>query len=116
MLRKLSLLFVSTLLVVCSALAQTGQGTLKGSVLDGKTKEPIPFANIVVTQGGEMKGGVTTDFDGKFILNQLSPGSYDVEIKYVGYKTTKYDDDNDNVYFEKPHAQMSNNCEKLIVA
>jgi hypothetical protein len=91
MLRKLSLLFVSSLLVVCSAFAQTGQGTLKGSVLDGKTKEPIPFANIVMTQDGEMKGGATTDFDGKFILNSLSPGKYDVEIKYVGYKTTKYE-------------------------
>lgn len=89
MLRKLSLLFVSTLFVVTSLFAQTGQGTLKGSVIDGKTKEPVPFANIVLLQNDEMKGGAQTDFDGKFIINSLEPGSYDVEIKYVGYQTKR---------------------------
>jgi hypothetical protein len=47
--------------------AQTG--ILKGTVIDEKTKEPIPFANICVEKDGKIMAGVCANFDGNYIIN-----------------------------------------------
>lgn len=59
---------------------------LKGKVMDKETKEPIPFANIVIEQGGKMFGGTTTDFDGNYLIKPIQPGYYSIRCTYVGYK------------------------------
>lgn len=84
MLRKLNLLLVSVLLTVAYGHAQSGLGSLKGTVKDGDTKQPIPFAKVVLIQNGNVKGGATTDFDGKFQINSVGAGSYDVEVRNEG--------------------------------
>ena len=83
-------------------------GSIKGKILDEK-KEPMPSAVIQVFQNGVLKGGVATDFDGYYTLNNLEPGQYNVIVTYVGYdsintnatvmaeKTTKLD-----LAFNKP--------------
>jgi hypothetical protein len=60
-------------------------GTLSGEVTDAQTSEPLPFVNIVVWQNGVQVTGTTTDFDGKFRLGPIQPGSYDVMASFVGY-------------------------------
>ncbi|MCB2221376.1 MAG: carboxypeptidase-like regulatory domain-containing protein [Bacteroidetes bacterium] len=62
-------------------------GTLKGKILDKETREPIPFANVVLEVGGTMAGGATSDFDGNYIIKPIQPGTYDLKATYVGYKT-----------------------------
>ncbi len=62
-------------------------GALKGKIFDKETKEPIPFANIVMEVGGTMSGGATSDFDGNFTIKPIAPGTYDLKATYVGYKT-----------------------------
>jgi len=89
MLNKIKLLLVTLLLSVSFAHAQTGRGTIKGSVKDKKTSEELPFVKVVIYQNGVQKGYAATDFTGKFILSALEPGEYDVEIKFVGYNTIK---------------------------
>lgn len=84
MLRKLNLLFASILLTVAYGYAQSGLGTIRGSVIDKSSKEAIYDCIIVVKQNGTVKGNTTTDMDGKFQLNSLTPGSYDVEISNPG--------------------------------
>ncbi len=84
MLRNITILLVSFLVTVTSAYAQVGLGTLKGSVIDGETKEPIPFCKVLITQNGSIKGGANTDFDGKFQINSISAGTYDVLVKNDG--------------------------------
>ena len=84
MLRKLNLLLLSVLMTVSYGFSQTGMGTIKGSVMDGQTKEPLYKSRITLRQNGTLKGGVDTDFDGKFQINSLTPGSYDVEVKNEG--------------------------------
>ncbi len=59
---------------------------LKGKVMDKETKEPIPFANIAIEQGGKMFGGTTTDFDGNYLIKPIQPGYYSIRCTYVGYK------------------------------
>lgn len=88
MLKKFTLLSLMILLV--SALsAQQGQGTIKGTVLDSESGEGVPFANVKLIQNGAVKGGATTDFDGKFTISSVTPGSYDIEINSVGYKPSR---------------------------
>jgi len=58
-------------------------GTLRGSVNDLKTGEPIMFGTVFIK---ELSTGTTTDLDGKYSIN-LAPGTYNVEISYVGYAT-----------------------------
>ncbi len=84
MLRKINLLVVSVLLTAFYGFSQGGLGSLKGSVKDEKTNEPIFGCKVLLKQNGAIKGGANTDFDGKFQVNSLNPGEYDVEIRNEG--------------------------------
>ncbi|MEI6764531.1 MAG: carboxypeptidase regulatory-like domain-containing protein [Bacteroidota bacterium] len=84
MLRRL--LFLTTVLLTANLMAFAQSGTLKGKITDKVTKEPIPFANIIIEQGGKQSGGTTTDFDGNFTIKPIPPGKYDIKATFVGYK------------------------------
>lgn len=62
------------------------QGTMKGTITDAKTKEPLPFVNVIAKQDGQQIRGGQSDFDGIFTIKPLPVGKYDVEISSVGYK------------------------------
>ena len=81
MLLKLNLLFVSVLLTLSYGFSQADYGTIKGTVTDSDTKQPIAFCQVVLKSGEQIKGGANTDFDGNFQINSISPGTYDVEIR-----------------------------------
>ncbi len=57
----------------------------KGTLLDERTKEPLPFVNVVVKQDGQAVARAYTDFDGNFTFD-LPEGEYDFEISTVGYE------------------------------
>lgn len=77
-------LFVS---VANTALAQLGG--ISGTVVDSK-KEPIINAAVEVRQGGTLKGGTVTDYDGNYIIKPLNPGQdYEITVKSLGNKTIK---------------------------
>ena len=63
------------------------QGTIKGTITDPKTKEPVPFANVVAKQDGKQIKGTQTDMDGNFTLKPLPVGQYDIQASCVGYNT-----------------------------
>ncbi len=90
MLRNFTILLVSFLVTVTSAYAQVGLGTVKGSVIDSESNEPIPFCKVLLKQDGSIKGGANTDFDGSFQINSISAGEYDVEVRNEteGYQPT----------------------------
>ena len=50
MFKKVLLTFGLLLLAEMAALAQ---GTMKGTIIDAKTKEPLPFANVIAKQDGK---------------------------------------------------------------
>lgn len=84
MVRSLLLTFALLLGAAGWSLAQT---VLQGTVVDDKG-EPIISASIKVLKGTDMVRGTQTDFDGKYRLN-LDPGSYDVEVIYSGFPTSR---------------------------
>ncbi|MFY7707042.1 MAG: carboxypeptidase regulatory-like domain-containing protein [Flavobacteriales bacterium] len=83
--RKVYLLLALMLSAVTGALAQASGGTLRGKVTDKDTKEPVPFANVVIFLNGNLITGGTTDFDGKYTIKPIDPGTYDVQFSMVGY-------------------------------
>ncbi len=84
MFRKVLLTFGLLLLAEMTALAQ---GTMKGTVVDAKSKEPMPFVNVIAKQDGKQVLVGVTDFDGIFTIKPLPVGKYDLEVKFVGYAT-----------------------------
>lgn len=66
-------------------MAALAQGTLKGTITDAKTKEALPFVNIVAKQDGKQVLVGVTDFDGVYTIKPLPVGKYDIEVSYVGY-------------------------------
>lgn len=89
MVRNLYLLVLVFLVFSSSSFAQVGSGTLKGTLKDSETGEPLPFVNIVLQQGDRQVTGSATDFDGNYTIKPIAPGSYDVLVSYVGYNARK---------------------------
>lgn len=80
MVRNLLLLFA----FLCSAVVAIGQTSLQGKVADD-TGEPIIFGSVALFRNGVLITGAETDFDGNYAFNELDPGTYAVEVSYVGY-------------------------------
>ncbi len=78
------LLLICSLFLSVGLLAQSGE--IQGKVNDTELGEGLPFATVTVTVNGSLVGA-QTDFDGFYSIKPLPPGSYDVSVQYVGYKT-----------------------------
>ena len=84
MIKNLSLL----LLLITSIFSYSQDtGSIVGKITDKEyNNEPLAFANVLI------KGtttGTTSDFDGLFALENLSPGAYTIVFSFVGYETTE---------------------------
>ena len=59
------------------------QRSIDGVVLEQSSEQPLMGVNVIKKNTNE---GVTSDFDGKFTLNNVLPGDVYV-ISYVGFKS-----------------------------
>lgn len=78
-------------LLLIAPLFSFAQNVIKGTVTDTKSTV-IPFANIVLQSKTDslLISGVTTDMDGKFVLNfNGNTQNYLLRVSYIGY-ATKY--------------------------
>ncbi len=62
-------------------------GVIFGKVIDKKTKEPLPYVNITITDTAKkiITGGITNE-KGFFKVNDIPKGTSLLEIQYIGYK------------------------------
>lgn len=81
MFSKVKLLVVSVLFLSAYSFSQSGLGTVKGTVRDEVSGEPLPISKVLIMQNGSIKGAANTDYDGKFQINGVLPGVYDVEVR-----------------------------------
>jgi len=81
-------LSITALLFASAAFAQSG--AIKVHMFDKATKQPIPFANVVVEKGGTQISGGVTDLDGYVTIKPLDPGQYDVKAVYEGYQEKEF--------------------------
>jgi len=72
------------LLPFAKANAQGQTGDIKVTVLDEKN-QPMVGAVLTIVAGGPVQGGAT-DLDGNCLFHSLTPGSYNVEARMLGYK------------------------------
>jgi len=62
-------------------------GKIIGRVVDENTGDGLPSVNILI------KGtyyGASTDFDGNYKIEKLNPGTYNIDVTLLGYKTVQY--------------------------
>ncbi len=68
-----------------SSFAQSG--SIKGKVIDSKTLEPLPFANVFLNN---TTIGTVTDTNGDYLLKNIEQeGAYELVISFVGYESAK---------------------------
>ena len=80
MIQKFTLLILTVFLTVSYGFSQGGLGTVRGTVTDAETKDPIPFCKVTLKKGDAVVTNAATDFDGKFQMNSIEIGTYDVEV------------------------------------
>lgn len=85
-------LLITSFLIIPSLLAS--QYYIDGKVIDGEFNDILPFANVLVSQIEpiQFSDGQETDFDGKFFIDDLAEGKYEITISFVGYETLKITD------------------------
>jgi len=62
-------------------------GKITGTVTDTLSGTPIEFATIVLLKDDTQINGIVTEADGSFKLLNVAPGTYDVQISFLGYET-----------------------------
>lgn len=91
-LMKRSIVFMTLLLLASFAHAGT-TGKIAGRVLDKKTNEGLPGANVIVAaairdgQEVPVSGalGAATDLNGNYVILNIPPGIYKVRVAFIGY-------------------------------
>ncbi len=79
----LSLTLLLTLSIFQSLHAQSG--TIRGTVVNAITHEPLPGANVTIQDTAPLIG-TSTDAKGEFLLQKVPLGRHDIQITYLGYQ------------------------------
>ena len=80
---KFILMFLFLLLNFSSAFAQTQSAVIFGAVTDSVSGTPLTGANIWL-KGTSL--GAASDLEGRYIIRGIDPGSYNLIVRYIGYK------------------------------
>jgi outer membrane receptor protein involved in Fe transport len=83
-------LFLGLLLRQQTASAQMIAGSLRGTVLDSASRQPVGYATVVLlppAPATQPVAGTTTDAQGTFVLAGLAAGEFRVQVSFVGYGT-----------------------------
>jgi len=75
------------LILFSSIIWSQEKAILTGKVTDAKTGDPLPGVNVVI------KGtyyGAATDINGNYIIRDLNPGTYNIDVSLIGYKLVQF--------------------------
>ena len=79
-------LLVGCLFLIIPFIGISQSTHISGKIIDSETKEPVPFANIILTKSLQ---GTLTDFDGNYQMDVRSPRKRDsLSASLIGYKKT----------------------------
>ncbi len=84
---KRFIFYISLVLCCISAAAQTGKIT--GKVVDKKNGDYIIGAAVLIAGTST---GTATDLDGNYVINNVAPGAYKLQVRYLSYKTMEISD------------------------
>ena len=81
---KYKLLFVLILVIAGFTYINGQTGKIVGKIVDIETGEGLIGANVLV-EGTSL--GAATNVNGEYIILNVSPGSYSIAARYIGYQT-----------------------------
>jgi TonB-linked SusC/RagA family outer membrane protein len=76
-------LLIAAVALLCTTASWAQTGALSGRVTEATTGAPLPGANVVVVGTST---GTSTDADGRYVIADLEPGTYDLRASFVGYR------------------------------
>lgn len=82
-------LLLTITFLLCSVMLFAQDASIQGKVTDQETNEPIIFGSVALYKNGVLITGTETDFDGNYSISPIDPGTYSVEVSYLGYQTQK---------------------------
>jgi outer membrane receptor protein involved in Fe transport len=77
------------LMALLAGAASQAQTALAGRVVDDESGEPILFGDVILYRNDVLLTGTQTDETGNYSFSNIDPGTYDVEVRYVGYQPTR---------------------------
>ena len=82
---KEAVLAILFMLFTLSTFAQTG--SVKGKIIDAKTKKPLEFVNVSIRAIETQKPltGTVSDSTGVFRINRVKNGTYILSASFIGY-------------------------------
>ena len=80
---KIFVNLIKTIIFLNSIVNGNTEHFISGKIVDEKNN-PLIGANIIF-KGTSI--GSTTDYDGKYIVDNIVPGKYNLLISYIGYKS-----------------------------
>ena len=74
-----------------SSMAQVSQVTISGAVKDQPTSTPLEYVNVVLLKESDSSfvKGMVSDAIGRFSLEEIKPGTYVLQLSFIGYQTRK---------------------------
>jgi hypothetical protein len=75
-----------TCFVFLGTRSANSQNTIQGQIEDGSTNNPVVLASVFLSNTTK---GVLSNENGKFVINQVPSGNYDLIVSCVGYETVK---------------------------
>ena len=91
--------------------------TIRGMVVDGDSKYPIPYATVRLSDKAGM--GTTTDSLGRFIIPQVPVGRHTIEAAFMGYEPGLFREilvtSAKEVYLEIPLKESVNELSEVVV-
>ncbi|MDF2431739.1 MAG: hypothetical protein JWP44_1370 [Mucilaginibacter sp.] len=85
-------IFITIIFSFLTASAQYGGGSsvvgkISGTVVDSVTKQPMDYVPVSIfkTGGKAVINGVVTDSKGNFRIDNIHPGSYRLNVSFMGY-------------------------------
>lgn len=71
--------------------APKGNSKIRGTVKDSVSQQMLPYAGIVLfnAETGKPVDGAITDDNGAFLLSKVAPGTFYIEINFLGYRAKK---------------------------
>src|ERR1039458_7119152 len=114
-----SLVFMAVLLLISAiTFAQSNLFSITGTVVDSSTGNHVELASVALKASGDktILSATTADVDGKFTLQNVKPGKYEMLIAFMGYNSkTLTIEVKGNVTLDKIYISSSINTLKAAV-
>jgi len=72
-----------------SSISLFSQSSLTGKVISGSSSVKVEMASVIIKgDNNKILAGTLTDKNGDFTLNGVTPGSYQLQVSFIGYLTS----------------------------